>query len=85
MTTAAQAIDQLKPDAWASTDIPTRLHLLEAVRYNLKTHGDALAETDANMKNTLMGETIFGMPESKVATVVPVASTLTACIDRKDF
>ena len=81
MTTASQAIDALKPDAWAETSILQRLHLLEAVRENLKIHGDALAEADAKMKNGCIGEVIFGIPESKISTVVPVANTLTACIE----
>lgn len=78
---ANDAINQLKPEQWAATSIPERLHLLEAVRENLKEYGEQLAIADAKMKNNLMGEEIYGIIESKVTTVVPIANTLTAAID----
>lgn len=78
---ASTAIDRLKPDQWANTSVLERLHLLEQVRHNLKTHGDELASSDAEMKNGLMGEALFGPAESKVATVVPIANTLSAAIE----
>ena len=58
---AKQAIDQLKPEQWASTSITERLSLLKTVRENLKKLGEALATSDAAMKNALMGEDIFGL------------------------
>jgi len=79
--TAAQAIDTLKPEAWAKTSIAERLRLLKTIRENLKNTGEHLATSDAKMKNTLMGEEIFGIAESKVATVVPIANTLSVAID----
>jgi acyl-CoA reductase-like NAD-dependent aldehyde dehydrogenase len=80
MTTAAQAIDQLKPLQWAGTGPSERLALLHAVRKNLKLYGDELAASDTKMKNALMDEALFSNAMSKVSTVVPVANTLTACI-----
>lgn len=80
MTTAAHAIDQLKPQQWTETTPSERLALLQAIRENLKIYGDELAVSDTEMKNTLMGEALFTNAMSKVSTVVPVANTVTACI-----
>ena len=79
--TAAEAIDRLDPEKWAATPPLVRLQLLEAVRENCKTHADELAAADAKMKNDLMGEELYSLSTSKVATVVPIANTLTACIE----
>ena len=76
-----QAVDNLEPGKWANTSISERLNLLKTVRENLKTYGESLARSDAEMKNTLMGENIYGIAESKLGTVVPIANTLTAAID----
>jgi hypothetical protein len=78
---AKEAIDQLNPKKWASTSAAERLHLLEEVRENMKTYAEELAASDGNMKNGLMGEDLFSSDASMVATVVPVANTVTACID----
>lgn len=77
---ARQAIDRLNPERWANASISERLELLEQVRRRLKEKGEDLARHDASMKNRLMGEDIFGLSESKVGTIVPVANTLTAAI-----
>ncbi len=78
---ANEAIDQLKPEKWAATTAAERLHLLEEVRENMKRFADELAASDARMKNDLMGENLFSDAISLVATVVPLANTVTACID----
>lgn len=78
--TAQEAYNQLKPEEWAKTPIHERLHLLEEVRENMKVFAEDLAKADAKMKNDLMGEDIFTIPESMISTSVPVANTLTACI-----
>ncbi len=78
---AKEAVDRLDPQKWAATPALERLHLLEEVRENMKTYADELAAADAKMKNDLMGETIFSLDESMVATVVPVANTVTASIE----
>ena len=78
---AKEAIDQLKPDAWAKTPPAERLHLLEQVRENMKEFAAELAASDSKMKNDLMGEELFSDPLSLVATIVPMANTITACID----
>lgn len=77
---AKEAIDRLDPMQWASTSINQRLALLEQTRERLKERGQALAQSDAAMKNGRMNEDIFGIAESKVGTMVPVANTLTAAI-----
>ncbi len=78
---AAKAIDHLDPGKWANTSPLERLHLLEAVRENCKEYADELAGADGRMKNDLMGEELYSLSTSKVATVVPIANTLSACID----
>ena len=78
---AKEAVDRLDPQKWAATPAIERLHLLEEVRENMKTYADELAAADAKMKNDRMGEALFSQDESMVATVVPVANTVTACIE----
>ena len=78
---AKETIDQLKPEAWATTTAAQRLHLLEEVRENMKAHAEELAASDSKMKNDLMGEVLFSDPLSLVATIVPMANTVTACIE----
>ena len=78
---ATEAIDRLDPEKWAATPPLERLHLLESVRERCATYADELAAADAKMKNERMGEDLYGLGASKVATVVPMANTLTACID----
>jgi acyl-CoA reductase-like NAD-dependent aldehyde dehydrogenase len=78
---AKQAVDQLKPEEWAATPAIERLHLLEEVRENMKTYADELAAADAKMKNDIMGEELFSHDASLVATVVPLANTVTMSIE----
>lgn len=78
---SAEAIDRLNPQKWAETLTVERLHLLEEVRENLKTYGQELAAADAQMKNDIIGEALFSLEESMVATVLPVANTVTGYID----
>ena len=47
----------------------------------MKAYANELAASDAKMKNGFMEETLFSDAESMVATVVPVANTVTACIE----
>lgn len=77
---ARKAYNSLDPQRWANTSAHERLHLLEEVRANLKKYAKKLASKDTKMKNGLMGEEIFRDPESLVATAVPIANTLSACI-----
>ena len=78
--TAQEAYNQLDPIKWSKTPPHERLHLLEEVRSNLKKYAEDLATEDTKMKNDLMGEEIFRNPESMIATAVPIANTLSACI-----
>ncbi|EPL8005446.1 aldehyde dehydrogenase family protein [Klebsiella aerogenes] len=77
---ATEAIDQLDPQKWTTTSPAERLHLLEEIRANLKKYGDDLAFADSKMKNGILGAPLFSYPMSKVATVVPMASTVSAAI-----
>ncbi len=78
---AKEAVDRLDPNKWSRTPPAERLHFLEQVRGNLKTYGNELAAADTRMKNGLMGETLFNDALSKVATMVPMANTVTAAIE----
>ncbi len=78
---AKEAVEWLKPEAWAATPAPERLHLLEAVRENMRTYPDELTASDSKMKNDLIGEALFSDPVSLVGTIVPLANTVTACIE----
>ena len=78
---ATEAIDQLDPRKWGDTSPAERLQLLEEVRANLKKYGDELAAADSKMKNGILGAPLFSDPVSKVATVVPMASTISAAIN----
>lgn len=78
---AKAAIDRLEPETWAATSPVERLRLLKEVRANVGALGDALAASDTKMKNDRLGEDLYSIPMSKVGTAVPVANTLTACID----
>ncbi|WEI17179.1 hypothetical protein PY247_11520 [Acinetobacter proteolyticus] len=77
---AIEAITQLNPNKWAETTPAERLHLLEAVRANMKIYGDELAVADSKMKNNILGTSLYSDPVSKVGTVVPMASTISAAI-----
>jgi len=79
-TTAKQSIDSLNKEQWKNTPIEQRLNLLYQVRENIKIYAAELAQSDLEMKNKLLGEQLFRADESLVATVVPVTSTVTACI-----
>ena len=73
-----EAIDQLDNQKWAATSPAERLHLLEEVRENMKKYGQELAASDTKMKNGLMGEDLYNDAISQVATIVPMANTVTA-------
>ena len=77
---ATNAIDQLAPQKWTETSPAERLRLLEEIRSNMKKYGDDLALADSKMKNGILGAPLFSHPLSKVATVVPMASTVSAAI-----
>ncbi len=77
---AKEAVDRLEPQRWASTPPEERLHLLEEVRERMKQYADELAAADSRMKNDLMGEELYSDDLSRVATVVPLANTVTASI-----
>ena len=78
---ATDAIDKLQPETWAATTAIERLHFLEAVRENMQRYAEELAASDAAMKNGLMGEELYSLPVSLIATIVPMANTISACID----
>ncbi len=76
-----EAVDSLQPEKWRDTPPEKKLELLIKVRKNLEEHMDDLGVVDAKMKNGLIGEDIFSVQESMIATAYPVGSTLSACVD----
>ena len=83
--TAKEAIDRLDPQKWASTGPAERLALLHSVRDRLGLFAEELAAADTKMKNGLMGEEVFDDDTSMMGTVVPLANTVSACIDLYEF
>ncbi|NME72383.1 aldehyde dehydrogenase family protein [Flammeovirga aprica] len=78
--TAQEAFDNLDPQGWAQQPPHVRLHLLEEVRDRMRLFASDLAIADGDMKNELLGEDLYSYGMNLIATVVPVANTLTACI-----
>lgn len=74
--TAQEAFNSLDPQGWATTSATEKLALIEEIQKNLKTHAKALGETDAKMKNGLIGENITSAAEGMGTTVMPMAGTL---------
>ena len=76
----AEAIASLQPERWAQTPPLERLHLLEQIRENIKVHQDRLRQTDAEMKNALIGQDEVTLAQAGGITIVPIANTITAMI-----
>ncbi|MFI3246364.1 MAG: hypothetical protein R3Y10_07730 [Ferrimonas sp.] len=74
------SIGELNPSAWSDSSVLQRLHLLEQLRYQLQVQAERLAQADAQMKNCLLGDTLYGVLESQLATAIPMAQTITATI-----
>ncbi|NAY91094.1 aldehyde dehydrogenase family protein [Muricauda sp. JGD-17] len=74
--TAQEAYNQLDPKHWAKTSVSARLSLLKQIQQNLKTHANSLGETDARMKNDLIGQNAVSKAEGMGGTVMPMATTL---------
>lgn len=74
--TAQEVYNHLEPQRWAKTTVKDRLNLLKEVQKNLKTHSKSLGETDAKMKNDLIGQNAVSIAEGMGATVMPMANTL---------
>jgi len=83
--TPTEAIDRLDPKKWASTPIETKLDLLHKIRENIWIYWEELAHSDTKMKNSRIWDELYTTPESLVATVVPLASNVTASIDLYDY
>ena len=78
---ATESIDKLNPNNWHRISVEHRLNILYQIRGNLAKYADELATSDSNMKNTILGEDLYSHSFSKIATVFPVATTVSACID----
>lgn len=76
-----EAIDHLDPEMWARTNPTTRLALLEQVRENMAAFRPELTASDTRMKNERMGEALYNDSVSAIATIVPMANTVNACIE----
>lgn len=76
--TAQEAYRRVSPDRWAKISAGERLELIKKIQKNMIFHADRLGETDANMKNALIGEIITSKAEGIAGTIVPMANTLMA-------
>lgn len=65
---AQTAFNQLKPQDWADTSAATRLAFIEEIQDNLKKYAQELGDTDAKMKNELLGEDFITSAEGMGAT-----------------
>ncbi len=70
------AFAQLNPQHWAETSVIERLSLIEQIQDNLKKYAIELGETDAKMKNALIGEQFITSAEGMGTTVNPMGMTL---------
>ncbi len=77
---AQEAYNYLDPQAWAKTDIPTRLALLEQMRENMKIYAQELGEANSKMKNGLVGSEAYSGADGMMQSIGPVASSITASI-----
>lgn len=73
---AQAAFNYLEPQQWAKTSVTKRLVLLEQIQSNLKTYAQELGETDAHMKNALLGEEQVSASEGMGSTVMAMGNTL---------
>ncbi len=77
---AIEAYNKLNPHAWATTDIVTRLAILEQLRENMKAYAHELGKADAKMKNEILGAEEYTTADGMMQTIVPVANVITASI-----
>lgn len=84
MSAASAAVDRLDPQKWKDTPAARRLELLHELRARLAGYVDELAAADARMKNGLLGEELYSLAASKMGTAVPIANTISTCIDVYD-
>ncbi len=73
---AQDAFNSLNPQGWANTPVIERLALIEEIQDNLKHYARELGETDAAMKNKLIGEDFVTYQEGIGTTVNAMGSTL---------
>ena len=76
-----EAINKLNKENWSKTSVKERLRLLEELRENIIEYADDLAVSEAKMKNNLMNEKLYSLNASMLTTAVPIATTVSACID----
>jgi len=73
---AQQAFNNLSPHSWANTSVVERLALIEKIQDNLMSFAKDLGETDAAMKNELIGEKFITYQEGIGTTVNAMGNTL---------
>ena len=76
---ANEALEYIDPVAWSKTSIVERLALIKQVQDNLRAFAKELGETDAKMKNDLIGAEGVDYTEGMGTTVNPMANTLLGC------
>jgi hypothetical protein len=73
---AQEAFKKLDPHRWAKKSVKDRLELIKQVQKNLISYSDKLGETDAKMKNELIGENAVSKSDGIASTIIPMANTL---------
>lgn len=79
-----EAINSLRPAAWANVSPAERLHLLELVRENLRAYQGELAAADRKMKNDHIGADRVTHNEAATTSIVPIGNVINACLELYD-
>lgn len=75
--TTKESFNQLNAEKWASISVKEKLSLLKKVQQNLKVYAKELGESDAAMKNNIIGEDLVSSSEGMSFTVGFMAAVLT--------
>ncbi len=80
---ANEALDWVEPEKWRKTSAKEKLRLLKEVQQSIERQWPKLVEADCRMKKLTPNESsnIHQVGTSMQATVVPLASNVSACID----
>ncbi|GGN39503.1 aldehyde dehydrogenase family protein [Streptomyces fuscichromogenes] len=78
---ATNALQTLKPDAWAATSLEKRLKLLDQIQRNMAQYAEQLAEADGTMKDGLVEQHVFSVGLNLNSTVGLIGGTIAATVD----
>ncbi|MGT2649820.1 aldehyde dehydrogenase family protein [Streptococcus troglodytae] len=78
--TAQEAMDRLDPQAWTKVSLEERLQVLADIQANMRLYGEELGQAEAQMKNHLVGATLYSQTDGMLQTLVAVANVINASI-----